>query len=77
MNTRKKSKKPFFFKWRKERNIADGLSTTFFELKLHSSPEQKIISSPPLQEAYVKERKETQKEHVKMDAPLHLITVIV
>lgn len=77
MSTRKKQKKPFFSKWRKGANIADGLSTTFFELKLNSAPVQQPDPPKSVQEPVAKERNEVKNDHSKMDAPLHLINVII
>jgi hypothetical protein len=75
MSTNKKQKKSFFSKWRKV-NIADGLSTTFFELKLHSSPRQPDASKS-LQQPAEKELKEDTKQSIQLEAPLHLMNGIV
>jgi hypothetical protein len=57
--------------------MADGLSTTFFELKLHASPEPPRAPSPSLQTPIMEERKEVRNDPVKMEAPLHLINVTI
>jgi hypothetical protein len=78
MNTQKKQKKSFFSKWGKRGKIADGLSTTFFELKLNSTPHvSEQASSNPLQETVKEAYEENRNERMKMDAALHLINVIV
>jgi hypothetical protein len=76
MNSKKKQKKTFLSKWKKK-GMADGLSTTFFELKLQASPEPAPASFPSLQEPLVEERKEGRNDQVRMEAPLHLINVII
>jgi hypothetical protein len=78
MNTQKKQKRSFFSKWGKRGKIADGLSTTFFELKLNSTPHvSELVSLKPLQEAVKEAGEENRNDRIKMDAPLHLINVIV
>jgi hypothetical protein len=78
MSTQKKTKKTFFSKWGKRGKMADGLSTTFFELKLNSSP-QELPPDPlkPELETVTEQCKENVNDCIKMEAPLHLINVIV
>ncbi len=78
MSTRKKTKTTFFSKWGKRGKIADGLSTTFFELKLNSIPATpEPAPSKPVQEPARKECNENMQDRIKMEAPLHLINVII
>jgi hypothetical protein len=78
MSIRKKQKKSLFSKWRKKGKIADGLSTTFFELKLNSASQ--IPERLPLkqeQEPAIEECKEPVNDRIKLEVPLHLLNVIV
>jgi hypothetical protein len=77
MSTKKKNKKKFFPKWRKKANMADGLSTVFFELKLHSSPTPPAAPPTLLQPPAEKELKKELKHPGKLEAPLHLMNVII
>jgi hypothetical protein len=78
MSTQRKTNKSFFSKLRKRGKIADGLSTTFFELKLNSNPSvSQPVSSKPEQAPVAEACKKTKSDHINMEAPLHLINVIV